>query len=191
MLALACQLCKVGCMHLVDVDRLRKIWRTIKSQCRMETDPQSPDYGKSGASLHPDWRNFQHFVGWAIVSGYAEGLEIDRVIPDGPYEPDNCRWLPPSAASAKPGGGNTSREYTDRELTPDSIAIAMAAKVPAKWPDGDGLYLQIRKNGSATWHYKAPGSLGKGGITLGSFPALSLAEARAERERIALASSSD
>jgi hypothetical protein len=41
-----------------------------------------------------EWRSsFVAFREWAMSNGYADGLEIDRRENDGPYAPDNCRWV--------------------------------------------------------------------------------------------------
>lgn len=51
------------------------------------------NYGARGIQVCAEWRDFKKFHQWAITSGWAEGLELDRKDNNGNYEPDNCRWV--------------------------------------------------------------------------------------------------
>ena len=51
-------------------------------------------YKDKGIIVCDEWRtDFQTFKKWAIENGYSNILSIDRIDPDGNYEPSNCRWI--------------------------------------------------------------------------------------------------
>ena len=74
--------------------RIYRIWKRMKSRCyNKNTEDYKKWYGKNGIIVCDDWKNnFQSFYDWAMSNGYQENLTIDRINPDGNYEPDNCRW---------------------------------------------------------------------------------------------------
>lgn len=94
-----------GCLHRERVTRhgdsltvktrtpLYKKWRGIKIRCNHQTAQAYRYYGARGITYCKEWEDFRNFKAWALSSGYQEGLEIDRIDPDGNYEPANCRWV--------------------------------------------------------------------------------------------------
>ena len=70
-------------------------------------------------------------------------------------------------------------------LTDTKIRTAKPAEKPYVLQDGSGLYLDVRPSGAKFWRYRywlTPEKDGR--YTIGEYPAVSLSEARRERERI-------
>ena len=57
------------------------------------------DYADRGISVCDAWRCFESFAEWSLSHGYEKGLQIDRIDNDGPYSPDNCRFVTPKQNS--------------------------------------------------------------------------------------------
>ena len=73
--------------------RLFKIWMGIKHRCTRESASDYSLYGGRGISICEEWlNNYEVFRDWAIANGYSENLSLDRIDPNGNYEPSNCRW---------------------------------------------------------------------------------------------------
>jgi hypothetical protein len=73
---------------------LYNCWKNMKERCENPLRKGFSNYGGRGIRVCDEWRSsFIKFVDWAIANGYRKGLEIDRIINDGNYEPGNCRFV--------------------------------------------------------------------------------------------------
>jgi hypothetical protein len=90
--------------------KLYGVWNGIKQRTFNPNNKSFANYGGRGIGICQEWLNsYVAFRDWAHASGYAQGLDIDRIDNDRGYEPDNCRWVTRAA--------NTRNMRSNRVIT--------------------------------------------------------------------------
>jgi membrane-bound inhibitor of C-type lysozyme len=79
--------------QIAEEKRLRSVWGNMIRRCTSETDNDWETYGGRGIRVCKEWlESFAAFREWAVLSGYHQGLTLDRIDNDGDYTPQNCQW---------------------------------------------------------------------------------------------------
>ena len=85
---------KANIKHDLSRTRLYRIYTGMLTRCYDDNDPGYKNYGARGIMLCLEWLSDRTtFFKWAMENGYDALLQIDRIDPDGHYEPLNCRWV--------------------------------------------------------------------------------------------------
>jgi len=72
--------------------RLHRIWVAMRRRCDYPAGHNYAYYGGRGITVCARWRDsFESFAG-DMGEPPTEHHSIDRIDPDGNYEPGNCRW---------------------------------------------------------------------------------------------------
>lgn len=108
--------------------RLYNIWLKMRARCLNPSDPNYPYYGGRGITICPEWNDFAAFHAWAYANGYRDDLTLDRIDNDGPYSPDNCRWVP---AKRQARNRRNNRLLTFRGETKSVVEWAEEVGIPA------------------------------------------------------------
>lgn len=121
--------------------KLYRVYKSMINRCHNKNDKRFFDYGGRDIIVCDEWRSsYDNFKRWAIESGYADGLTIDRINNNLGYNPENCRW-------------STRKEQQNNTRFNHKIEYNGEVKTIAEWSDKTGinyntLYWRISHNWS-------------------------------------------
>jgi hypothetical protein len=67
-------------------------WQLMLRRCNNVSDPRYFQYGGRGIKVCERWHRFENYF-TDLGDVPFKGAEVDRIDPDGDYEPNNCRWI--------------------------------------------------------------------------------------------------
>lgn len=85
--------------HGMSNTRVFKIWSSMLRRCRDKNHICYKYYGERGITVCERWLKFENF--YSDMGDPPELFSIDRINPNGNYDPSNCKW-----SSTKEQNGN-------------------------------------------------------------------------------------
>lgn len=134
-------------------------WKNMRTRCYSQTAKAYRWYGAKGVKVYDDWKDsFENFLAYlvATIGRRPPKHQLDRIDPQGNYEPGNIRW-----ASAKEQQRNRRKhrlvtwrgetycvgEWAERTGIPNSALWSRLFKV--KWDVEKAMTTPYRKKGRA------------------------------------------
>lgn len=113
---------------LLEHRKTYQCWQDMKQRCLNSKHKQFKNYGARGISVCDRWMSdFSSFL--QDMGDKPNGLTLDRIDNDGPYEPSNCRWATPAQQRANQRG--VCLLPVNGEMVPRDVAARLVGLHPA------------------------------------------------------------
>lgn len=105
------------------VSRTYHAWLNLRNRCCNPNFHAYHKYGGRGIVCVKRWDTFENFL--ADMGEVPPGYSLDRIDNNGPYSPENCRWIP----------FNENRSRLKSQYTSNSSGLAGVAfrKDTSRW----------------------------------------------------------
>ena len=129
-------------INYTEIARLFNVWKGMHRRCYNSESHSFPHYGGRGIYIADSWHDFDTFCHWSLANGSAKGLEIDRIDVNGPYSPDNCRWI-------------TKKQNLNNRRDTKYFTVWGETKTISEWVDDPRVFLEYAqiayRLGSLNW----------------------------------------
>lgn len=129
---------KVLTKHGMSGTPTHTLWMGMKQRCESPGASKFSIYGARGIKVCERWQSFPNFL--ADMGERPPGMSIDRIDPDGNYEPGNCRWANQLEQQ------NNRRNNRMVVVNGKSMTVSMAARSAGLGPD---MVMQRLKRGQS------------------------------------------
>jgi hypothetical protein len=94
-------------------------WRGMKDRCSNPNHVFYKYYGGKGITVCEEWLSFEGF--FADMGTCPPGCSLDRINPNGNYEPGNCRWAPKKLQNQNQRRARSSMKRRQVEPSPPPL----------------------------------------------------------------------
>lgn len=108
--------------------KLYGVWNAMRGRCNSPGTKDYKRYGARGIKVCEEWNDYHNFRVWALANGFRKGMTLDRIDNDGPYSPENCRWIPKGEQQANT---RVARMLTINGETKSTYEWARIARIKA------------------------------------------------------------